>query len=270
MKQSRHLHAYVCAARRRKGPEVCPSDWVLPLRDMEEMFLNTIEHEVLSQPFIDRMLDAVFAVNPDAEREALLDDRRRLTVEIANLTTAIASGGDIPALAAALADRDRRLKALDAALIKPVVMRDRDVLRTALELRKGEWRNLLRGPHVQQGRLILQHLLDLPIRVMNEPTPKWVAQTRPGGMLVGLVQSLASPRGPESLYSVQSLASPSRTVETGADHDMASPGGAAESGTNRHMASPRRTGETDANLDMASPTRTAKTGRLWGIFRRAA
>ena len=33
------------------------------------------------------------------------------------------------------------------------------------------------------------------IRIINEPKPKWMTQTRPGGMLVGLVQSLAFPPG---------------------------------------------------------------------------
>lgn len=76
----------------------------------------------------------------------------------------------------------------------------------ALELRRSQWRDLLRGPHVQQARLILQHLIDLPIRIPNQPAPKfirrgkqhdgkWLAKTRPGGLLVGLVQSLAFPTG---------------------------------------------------------------------------
>lgn len=48
-------------------------------------------------------------------------------------------------------------------------------------------------------------MIDLPIRIPNEPAPKyikrgdtrgkWVAKTKPGGLLVGLVQSVASPTG---------------------------------------------------------------------------
>lgn len=87
------------------------------------------------------------------------------------------------------------MKALDVQLVKPVVMLDRDVLPAALELRREEWRDLLRGPHVAQARLILQHLIDLPIRIHNDPAPKWMTRTRPGGLLVRLVQSVASPAG---------------------------------------------------------------------------
>ena len=32
--------------------------------------------------------------------------------------------------------------------------------------------------------MVLQHLIDLPIRVLNEPKPKWVAAARPEGLLV--------------------------------------------------------------------------------------
>lgn len=119
---------------------------------------------------------------------------RTPTLEIGNLTAAIAAGGDIPSLAEALKARDRALRDIDAKLAAPVEMPDRDVLRAALELRTADWRGILRGPHVEQARLVLQHLLDLPIRgLFNEPKPKWVAAARPEGLAVGLVQSVASP-----------------------------------------------------------------------------
>jgi hypothetical protein len=87
-------------------------------------------------------------------------------------------------------------------------MPDREVLRAALRLREGQWRDVLRSKHIAQARLVLQHLIDLPIKILNQPVPqyikksdtrgtenigKWAAPTRPGGLLVGLVQSVASP-----------------------------------------------------------------------------
>ena len=32
----------------------------------------------------------------------------------------------------------------------------------------------------------------LPIRIHNKPAPRWMTKTRPGGLLVGLIQSVAS------------------------------------------------------------------------------
>lgn len=135
-----------------------------------------------------------FAHNSDAERQALEAERKRLATESTNLTSAIAAGGNIPALVAELQGRERDLKALNAKLAKPVVVTDCEVLKAALELRTADWRNILRGPHVQQARLVLQHLLDLQIRIHNQPKPKWVVAARPEGLMAGLVRSVASPR----------------------------------------------------------------------------
>jgi hypothetical protein len=208
VRRGRTKHNYMCAARRRKGPSACPSEVSLPVADIEQTFLDVIEGTVLHPDFIDRVVDAAFASRPDDERSAIMEERCRLVREIQHLTAAIANGADIPALVAALSERDRQLKAVSAKLARPVVEPlDREVLRAALKLREGQWKQVLRGPHIAQARLVLQHLIDLPIHVMNTPRPSyikagtqgteriptWGAHTRPGGLLTGLVQKLASP-----------------------------------------------------------------------------
>jgi hypothetical protein len=98
---------------------------------------------------------------------------------------------------------------------KPTQILDREVMRAALRLREGQWREVLRGKHIAQARLVLQHLIDLPIKILNQPVPtfikkgdrrgteniaKWTATTRPGGLLVGLVHNMASPAGFEPAF----------------------------------------------------------------------
>jgi hypothetical protein len=95
---------------------------------------------------------------------------------------------------------DKRLKVVAAQLAKPAIIPDREVLKAALELRTADWRNILRGPHVAPARVVLQHLVDLPIRVHNQPKPKWIAAARPEGLTVGLIQSMASPTGFEPVF----------------------------------------------------------------------
>ena len=187
---------YVCSARRRKGPDVCPSEFSFPVERIDHVFLDIVEAEMLDAPsFIDRLLDATFAVGPDAERARWLEESARLKQEITNLTIAIAQGGSIPELVKQLQDRDQRLKPLEAKLAKPLTLPDRDAMLESLMRRTAEWRAILRGPHVEQARVVLQHLIDLPLRVHNEPKPKWMAVGRPEGLMVGLVQSVASPPG---------------------------------------------------------------------------
>ena len=188
---------YVCSARRRKGPSVCPSAFSFPVEAVEGVFLDIVEGEMLASPsVIDQLVDAMFTEDDHAdERAVLMQEQEQLAREIENLTKGIASGDDIPALAAALQERDRRLKGITAQLARPFTLPDRDVLKAALELRTADWRTILRGPHVQQARTVLQHIIDLPIHIFNEPKPKWVADGRPEGLTVGLVQSVASPPG---------------------------------------------------------------------------
>jgi site-specific DNA recombinase len=180
---------YVCATRRRKGATKCASECSCSAASLESVLLDTIEHEVFSDEFIERVLDSAFAGDPQAERAAHLEERKRLALEVTNLTTAIAQGGDLPTLVAALRERDGRLRTLDKALARPVERPDRAVLRAALELRRGEWKDLLRSQHVAQARLILQHVLTLPIRISNEPKPRWMTSAHGNGLLVGLIQS---------------------------------------------------------------------------------
>ena len=174
---------------------MCPSTITFNAQSVDHTFLDALEDVVLSPTFIDRVLDQTFAHDPTAEREALVAERQRLVVEITNLTTAITAGGDIPALAVALQERDRRLKHIDQQLGKVTILPDREALKAALELRSADWRGVLRGQHMAQARQVLQHLIDLPIRIVNEPVPKWMAAARPEGLTIGLIQSVASPPG---------------------------------------------------------------------------
>lgn len=119
----------------RKGPAVCPSEMNLRVEAIDHVFLDIVEAAVLSPTFIDQLLDAAFAHNPSDERKALEDERDRLAREVTNLTTAIAAGRDIPALAAALRERNDKLEELHAEFAKPFVRPDREVLEAALELR---------------------------------------------------------------------------------------------------------------------------------------
>ena len=63
-------------------------------------------------------------------------------------------------------------------------------------------RDILRGPHVAQARLVLQDLIDLPIKVINQPVPKWIAAVKPEGLTVG-IQSVPSPRGSDRLCELE-------------------------------------------------------------------
>ena len=79
-----------------------------------------------------------------------------------------------------------------------------------------EWKAVLRGKHLAQARLVLKHLLTLPVRITNEPAPAWVEASRkpsareatwtgtgwrwtceakPGGVLAGMAIQSERPHG---------------------------------------------------------------------------
>ena len=205
---------YVCSTRRRKGPSVCSQELVFGVEEIDHIFLDKIEGAVFQSAFIDRLLDEAFAIAPDVQRDQLLEEQSRLTTEITNITKAIATGADISALVDALKERDSRLKVIAAQLAKPVVTPDRDELRAALEQRIDHWREVLRGPHIAQARTVLQHVVELPLKILNEPIPtyikesmkrrnqgKWTTNVRMEGFLVGLmIHNVASPAGFEPAF----------------------------------------------------------------------
>lgn len=62
---------YVCSARRRKGATVCPSDMTFNVERIDHVFLDALDAEVLSQSFVDRVLNETFAHDVNAERAGL-------------------------------------------------------------------------------------------------------------------------------------------------------------------------------------------------------
>jgi hypothetical protein len=203
----------VCAARRRKGPHVCKHDLTFAVPELDDAILGVIEGQVLAPTFVDRVLESAYP--PAADPTVLQTERAQLTQQINNLTSAIAAGGQMEELVAALKDRKRRFTALDASLRAD--MPDRTRLRAAIEQRVADWRDVLRA-EAPQGRQVLRQILGpIHIRVYSgdcsdllaheglpvtpgphkvvDFEPTWCAETRPEGLLHGLIQSVASPSG---------------------------------------------------------------------------
>jgi hypothetical protein len=188
---------YCCSARRRKGVSVCSQSVTFDADVVENVFLDALEEVVASPRFIDQILDHAFAHDPNDARLATQAEHDRLVVEVSNLTKGIAAGGNIQSLTEALRIRDDRLRELQRQLARPVIIQDREVLKAALELRSADWRGILRGPHIEQARQVLRHLIDLlPIQIHNKPKPAWLAAANPAGLARGLGYSrVASPTG---------------------------------------------------------------------------
>ncbi len=145
-------------------------------------------------------------------REDAVSRRQRLDTtlgelesEIERLTTAIARGGELPGLLAAVQDRETRRAALrverDAlAALDRTTHIDTRLLETDIRTRVRDWRGLLTR-HTAHARQVLRTLLDGPMiftPLQDDPRAwEFTARGRLDRLLAGIVDatSVASPRG---------------------------------------------------------------------------
>jgi hypothetical protein len=132
--------------------------------------LGAIGDDVLQQDILTEALDrAVARLTAAADPEELYGLKAQLTKldqECQRLTEAIAVGGDLDALIAALKSRQRSRTHVEAEIAKRQVVApslDSRKLERNLKSRLADWRGLL-GRQVEQGRQLLRTLLVGPVR----------------------------------------------------------------------------------------------------------
>ena len=102
-----------CMVRKQRGRAVCPNTLEVPLEATDYAVLKAVEHDVLSVEVLETALaKALEALQPnvdhDSAEQTLRGELARIEAEVARLATAIAAGGELAALLAALQDRERR------------------------------------------------------------------------------------------------------------------------------------------------------------------
>ena len=157
---------YSCSSFYRRGPEVCPNRYEIPMRPADVAVTEALLEELLTPDRLAVVLQQLLARArdeqdmPDTSR---VDVKRQLAeVEKAldRLTAAVAAGGDVPALVEAIETQDARRQTLEQrleALQRAPVTFDHRLerrLRKAVE----EWRAVL-GRQVGQARQIVAKLL---------------------------------------------------------------------------------------------------------------
>ena len=160
---------YGCSSHYYRGDSVCANSLRVSLPRVESAVLEAFERQILHPDVVERALAvALEQLGPATEAMAtdegtLRDALVRLEGEIGRLTEAVAAGGNLPSLLAALTDRHARRTALDQRLRSLEYARrtaQSDLRGPAAALRETieDWRGLLRR-QVPQARQILRKLL---------------------------------------------------------------------------------------------------------------
>ena len=179
--------------------------------------LSAFETDVLQPRVVERAIALAIErlrtspATDGARREALEARISTLNSELSHLATAVAAGGDVSTLVAAIrvrenerAQHERELEALRRLGLTTSV--DKVTLERDLRRRLGEWRALLRR-HVPQARQIIKKLLAAPLRFtpVTENGARYyefTAQIALGRVFSGIADAIwvASPTGFEPVF----------------------------------------------------------------------
>ena len=161
---------YVCTGFHNKGRAICANGLPLPMPEADDAVLVQLREYVLRPDIIEGAIhDAVELLRPqaatiEAQRATLTRQLTVLGEETGRLTAAVASGGELASLLAALKDRERQREAITqqiAGLDGLAQVSSLDVRRIERDLRGRvtEWRAQLRR-QAPIARQIVTKLLD--------------------------------------------------------------------------------------------------------------
>ncbi len=190
---------YVCTGFHNKGRAICANGLPLPMREADEAVLEQLREFVLRRDIVEgALLDAVALLRPhadtlDARRTELKGQLHVLDDETARLAAAIATGGDLVSLVAALRDRERQRAAVRQqveGLAGLTQVSQVDVRRIERDLRSRvkDWRALLLR-QAPISRQIVTKLLDgrLVFTPREDRSWEFTGRASIGKLLQGIV-----------------------------------------------------------------------------------
>ena len=208
----RRAFYYSCSSFYRRGPEVCPNRYEIPMRTADAAVIEALLTELLTPDRLATVMKRLLARataardTPDTTRADVERQLADVEAALVRLTAAVAAGGDVPALVEAIKVHESRRVTLERrleALRRPAMTFD-----ARLERRLGtavaEWRGVL-GRQVAQARQIVTKLLADRLTFVPE------RQNGRGGFrfqATGTVEKLIAGVVPGELSTLQTVASP--------------------------------------------------------------
>lgn len=177
---SQRKFGYLCGYHHQRGRTVCVNGLEVPMDSTDCAVLASIERDLLRREVVERAIEfAIDELRPGTDpaerrRDEILTEIRRLDAELSRLTAAIASGGDLPALLAALKERQAQRERCERALIEldarsRVGRTELPRLEREIRHRLADWRAMLRR-EVPEAREILRNLV--VGRIVFTPRPE--------------------------------------------------------------------------------------------------
>jgi AcrR family transcriptional regulator len=203
-----------CTGYHLRGRHVCSNNYELPMDDTNAAVLGAVGEQGLSadivEAAIDRAVERLSTWQHDDDAERLRAERDSVEGELSRLTGALAAGGSLPSVLAAIRERETRREAIVARLgalehVSRLPRLDRRTLRPYLQRRIEDWRAPL-TKHVAQARQLLRKVLADRLTVTPEGgSDRYAAATGDATLtkiLAGIVfpKGMASPTGFEPVF----------------------------------------------------------------------
>jgi site-specific DNA recombinase len=212
----RRAFFYACSTYYHRGRSICENGLALPMDLINREVLDAFREQLLNPVVIERALSRLATrldTRPEEPETARLEaEQRRLRDELGRLTAALASGGAMASLLAAIRDRERRLDEIGAALHGAVTAAAAldvplDAVMPEVRNRLRDWRSVLgeESPQARQMlRLLLRGRLVFTPRLDREGV-RFAGEGDLGGLFSGLInsQALASPSGIGRLWKAR-------------------------------------------------------------------
>ncbi len=211
---TRRGYFYTCTSYHLRGREVCDNRQYLPMDLVNVKVLDTFRTHLLNPVVIERALSKLgtrLAETPDDRRTSQLEaEERRVSGEINRLTAALASGGALTSLLAAIREREARLDAIRAQLhqareVSVALDLPLNVIMAEVGTRLREWRAVL-VEEPTQARQMLKALLHGRLVFtpdLEQNACDFVGEGDPSAVFRGMVtvpKALASPAGAGDTY----------------------------------------------------------------------
>jgi site-specific DNA recombinase len=208
---------YACGAFHRRGRAVCTNSLEVRIERADDAILSDLEQFVLDPVVVQKAIDyALEELRPERgyaerERDDLQRGLRTVTNEIGNLTRALAAGGDLPSLVAALQQAEQQRRTVEAAItasqeIHAFATRSARDLKGQVLAKVADWRATLRQ-ETRAARQVLRQLI--ADRIALEATEhdgqrvyRYTGAFTIGGLFEGFLcpQVVASPTGFEPVF----------------------------------------------------------------------
>jgi site-specific DNA recombinase len=167
--------AYGCLVYNKRGANVCGNRLTIPIERVDAAVLSTLAGSVLKPAIVEAVIAGVLeALEPQSQAEAAKsyrDELKRVEGELTRLAEAIAAGGPMTSLLAAVqarqVRRDELLSAIAAAESANYTRIDRRAIAEHVRAKLAAWRDLLTD-NVQDGRALLRDVLAGPFRFVPE------------------------------------------------------------------------------------------------------